>query len=127
MRNLIFATMIIQVVTSAANAWGLVGRAHVECVNGEHLVTISGWYYEEFHGEIAGLTLQREAIGICQAADFLPDGLLPFDPQPSPDFFPSYEATVTIVPPLADVAYRYTPLGVRPDGTLVTPNFAKNS
>lgn len=119
MRKIIIPTAIL-IFVGVSSAWCMDGRAHVECVNGEHVVTISGWYNEEFNGEISGLVLKVEAVGLCEDAEFVPEGLLPFNPQPNPDFFPLYETTVALVPPTAGVTYRYTPFGVRPDGALVS-------
>ena len=97
------------------------GRAHYVCEGDLHVVTISGWYYEEYIGPVDGIILKREAVGVCVASDFVPEnGPLPLETFPNPEGgFPVYEIAVTIVPPLSDVTYRYTPFGVRPDGSLV--------
>ena len=120
MRSLTIITAIILMIINAACAWAMPGVAFVVCENGAHVVTISGWHNEEYHGEVVGLELQREAVGGCAAVDFVPGGPFPFDPIPDPSIgLRMYETTVTTVPPLAGVTYRYTPFGVRPDGTLV--------
>lgn len=108
-------------IAFATPGWALDGHARVECLNGNHRVTITGTYHEEIDGEFVGIVLQREAIGVCVEDGFVPEEPLPFLPQFNPDYdYPTYEAVVTIDPPLDGVAYRYKPFGVRPDGSLVS-------
>lgn len=108
-------------LVAAPCAWALDGAATVECLDGRHLVTVYGTFIAAADEEVAGLVFKREAIGVCGAVDYIPEVPLPFAPQPDPAFdYPRYEATLAVTPPLAGVAYRYTPFGVRADGTLVT-------
>ena len=76
MRKVLIPTAIL-VFTGISSAWCMDGRAHVECVSGEHVVTISGWYNEEFNGEISGLVLKVEAVGLCEASEAGLTGLYP--------------------------------------------------
>jgi len=96
------------------------GRAQVTCENGEHVVSISGSVFPESDDDFMGLVLERETVGICTTSEFVPAIPLPFDPQPNPEYgYPTYMATVTLTPPLQGVTYRYTPYGVREDGSRV--------
>lgn len=114
------------VLTLAADrALALDAAAYAECIDGAHHVRVTGQYIEEvggeiYDGEIAGLVFECQAIGSCAPSFFYPETPLPFDPQPSDDGWPVYEAEMTIEPPIEGVAYRYIPYGVRPDGTLVS-------
>ena len=107
-------------VLGAADCLGFInGSSHVTCENGDHVITVSGYSSEEQSEEFVGIVLRREAIGICQNIDFVPEIPLPFDPQPdSGSMSLKFEASLTIQPPLADVVYRYSPFGVRPDGSM---------
>jgi hypothetical protein len=98
-------------VPNAASALG--GRAHAVCENGQHVVSVSGDYRPDYDGPFEGIVFKREAIGVCTAEEFVPPDPLPFAPQTNGAF----AAAVTLDAPSPDVTYRYTPYGVRPDGT----------
>jgi hypothetical protein len=124
MRRFSILPVLLVTLFWSTGARALDAAATVECVGGDHLVSVSGFYIEEiggeiYDGEISGIVFECQAIGVCEPAFFYPETPLPFDPQPHPDGWPVYEAQVTITPPLEGVAYRYIPHGVRPDGTLV--------
>ncbi len=121
MKSMILITLCLLL---AGPALALDAAATAECVGSDHIITVTGYYLEEIggevvDGEIVGIVFECEAIGVCEPGFFFPETPLPFDPQPSPDGFPVYTAQCTITPPLAGAAYRYTPYGVRPDGSLV--------
>ncbi len=117
MRYYQFSLVIILVLLGASSAWALDGTAHAECVGGSHVVTVGG--YASGVEDITGLVFKCQAIGDCEPSFFFPETPLPFDPQPDGSGDSYYEAEVTITPPLAGVAYRYSPYGVRSDGSLV--------
>lgn len=124
MRHTPIFLFLVLALLVAPNCWALNAAAHAECVGESHLVTVFGYYLEElggevYDGEISGLVFQCEAIGVCEPAFFYPETPLPFDPQPGSEGWLEYQAEFTITPPLSGVAYRYTPFGVRPDGSLV--------
>jgi hypothetical protein len=125
MKTYVVLLSCIGAMVSASSCWALNGYARAECLDGKHVVTISGVYREDIDGEIVGIVLRREAIGVCVADVFVPEEPLPFLPLPNPGHdYSTYEAVVTIDPPLDGVACRYLPFGVRSDGSLVqTENF----
>lgn len=115
---------LILALSNASTAMALDAAAHAVCVDDAHVVSVSGSYREEaygeiYDGEISGLVFKCEAIGVCEPSFFYPDTPLAFDPQPGAGGWSYYAAEFSISPPLPGVAYRYTPFGVRPDGTLV--------
>jgi hypothetical protein len=124
MRHYILTSILVFTLFHSIPALGLDAAASGECQGTIHSVHVSGYYIEEIGGEIvdgdiSGIVFKCEAIGICEPSFFSPP--LPFDPQPNPQGgFPEYYAEYSIEPPLSGVAYRYTPYGVRPDGTLVS-------
>lgn len=125
MRNFQFPAVLVLVLLAAPNAWGLIAAANSECVEGTHVITVSGYYIEEWggeiiDGEISGLVFECQAIGICEPSFFFPETPLAFEPQPNPGSWPVFEAECTIAPPFDGVPYRYIPFGVRPDGSLVS-------
>ncbi len=92
----------------------------MECQDGAHVVTVYGQYYSGYEGEYESLVLKRQAIGICEADELLLDDAMPFEPEPDIGSGSEYSSTVVLTPPNAHVVYRYTPYGMRPDGSLVT-------
>lgn len=92
------------------------GAAGVACVDGAHVVTVAGSYYNGVAGEYDHIVLERQSIGVCEPDVILEDAPLPFEPVAHVGYA-SFTATVTIVPPRGDVAYRYLPRIVRPDGS----------
>lgn len=124
MRKLIAIAALIMFVGTFHSALALDGAAHVQYVGGEHLVTVSGFYIEEiggeiYDGEISGIIFKCEAIGVCEEEFFYPEEPLPFEPVQNSMGWPEYTAEMTIDPPLDGVAYRYTPIALRPDGSQV--------
>jgi hypothetical protein len=122
MRKLILVLCMLAVMAIAAAAAANDGRASGVCVNGQHIVTVSGWYDEQFAEPVVGIKVLRQAIGVCEPEAYLPDDPLPIETAPDPEGggLPIYEVTLTVDPPTPGAAYRYTPFGVREDGSLVT-------
>ena len=71
-------------VAFAAGALAMDGRAHAVCENGQHVVTVSGWYDEQFVEPVVGIRILRQAIGVCEPEAYLPhEGFLrQFDGRP---------------------------------------------
>ena len=118
----ILTLIAILLVPGLALCLGAAGT--FECVGTSHHVTIEGTYIPEYGGEIVdgeiiGIVLKCEAIGVCEPEIWLPETPLTMEPINQPNGFPNYRAEITIEPPRDGVAYRYTPYGVRPDGSLV--------
>lgn len=113
--TLLIPTMIV-VDPTFAQEQSLYGRAHVVCQGGAHVVTVAGNDYAGIANQIDHLVLRRETVGACEPAVVLEDSPLPFVPVDNWGDI-SFSATVTLVPPRLDVAYRYVPLAVRIDGT----------
>lgn len=110
--------LLVLSVVAAAPAQGqyLYGHAHVVCQDGAHVVTVAGSDYQGVANQIDHLVLRRETVGACEPAVVLEESPLPFVPVNNWGDI-SFSATVTLVPPRPDVAYRYVPLAVRIDGT----------
>lgn len=124
MRNLKFLQILFLIVFAVPNAWALDARTGVECTGGTHLITVGGRTYEEQEGgmpdgEISGLIFECEAIGVCEPSFFFPEIPLPFESEIGLFGWYYYHAECSFDPPTEGVAYRYTPYGVRSDGSLV--------
>jgi hypothetical protein len=118
-----FAILALILLFPCNLVYAMNGSAHVECVNGDHVVTVGGWYFEEFDPVITGLVFRRETIGLCEPDVMLPETPLPFETEFDPYGYGNYSASMTVTPTESDVTYRYVPFGVRTDGTL-EPMFA---
>lgn len=117
MKALIVCTAALVLITTG-EALALQGSSHLECVNGDHVLTLSGWLYEDSDWEITGLYFRRMTIGDCEPDVILPDSALPFEPQgDGVDEYATYSAILTVTPPRTDVTYRYVPFAVRADGS----------
>lgn len=115
-----FAILALILLLPGTLALAMNGSAHVECVGGDHVLTVGGYYFEGDDPEITGLVFRREAVGVCEPDVVFPETPLPFEPDLDPSGFGYYSATLTVTPPRSDVTYRYVPFGVRTDGTLET-------
>ena len=116
--------LVLVILLSGSQAFAMQGSAHVECVGGDHVLTVGGWYFEEFDPEVTGLVFRREAIGVCAPDVIIPETPLPFETELDPYGYGNYSATMTVTPPHSDVAYRYQPFAVLTDGSL-QPLFAQ--
>ncbi len=105
------------ILLPAGDVMALQGAAGGHCDGDQHVLTIAGFYLPQIDGAFTGLVLVREAIGVCREPVTLPDPPLPFDPQPTSEGF-EYTATAVLPAPAEAAVYRYTPYGVRPDGSL---------
>lgn len=103
---------------SSCVASQLGGAAGVECVNGTHVVTVSGTYLLGFEGEYEYIVFERQSVGVCEPNELLLNSKVPFSPQGDLWDGAEYVATAVFTPPRNDVVYRYQPFGVRPDGSL---------
>ncbi len=120
MRHIQYCCVFLFSLLASSNVYALDAAASGECIGGTHFVSVSGYYIAEDDGEISGLVFKCEAIGVCEPSFFYPETPLPFVAPPNPDTYPRYHAEFSIDPPIEGVAYRYTPYGVRPDGSLVS-------
>lgn len=120
MRISIVSSVVLLVAAALGAGEGrasqLAGAAGVSCLDGTHVVTVAGSYYEPIVGEYDHLVLRREAVGICEPDAYLDDTPLPFEPVDQGGYS-VFSATITVMPPRADVVYRYVPFAVRPDGS----------
>jgi hypothetical protein len=100
-------------------ALSMTARAFVVCENGQHVVSVEGWYsaYNGYDVPYDGIVLKREAIGVCKPTEFIPADPLPIILQPYSGTTFTVEASATFDVPTPGVAYRYTPYGVLPDGS----------
>jgi hypothetical protein len=99
-------------------ALSITARAFVVCENGKHAVSVEGWYSDDGRDALYdGVVLKREAIGVCEPAEFIPSDPMPLTLLPYSGSTFTVEASATFDAPKAGVAYRYTPYGVLPDGS----------
>lgn len=124
MRKRAVLAPILLMLISAGTAAALDGGAWVRCEDGQHTVSVSGSYVEEYDGVIDGIVFKREVIGLCAEPQYLPDPPLPFKPQPDYANVYYYQASMPIDDPTTHFSFRYTPYGVRPDGTLVPTTYS---
>lgn len=89
-----------------------------ECIDGQHRISIFFETYLETAESGQGFILMREAIGFCEAPEFLPEEPISYTiVQGWPEFVYECRATVTVDAPLENVAYRYSGYFVAADGT----------
>lgn len=115
----VLATAYLALVPSCASA--LVGSANVSCENGQHEVIAGGPYgRDDLDDTYQGIVFKREAIGICEPEEYVPDTPLEIVLYQLPDEpgFNYFRSSVTLEPPSAGVAYRYTAYAVLQDGSL---------
>jgi hypothetical protein len=110
----ILSTLLLGVPTIASC---MSGRAYVVCENGQHAVSVTGWYSDGYDVLYEAVVFKREAIGVCEPSEFLPVDPLPLTLQPYSGSTFTFETSATFDVPSPGVAYRYTPYGVLPDGS----------
>jgi hypothetical protein len=118
-RTFMAGPIALLLLTMATVSEAVTARAYVSCENGQHLVSVSGWYLDSGYDTLyEAVVFKREAIGVCRPPELIPSEPIPIVLELLYGNNYTFEASVTFSVPESDVAYRYTPYGVLPDGSL---------